>query len=43
MEEVFGTTSGNIKIKILLDCFEENRFLTEWKNLEEKWKKRGVE
>ena len=43
MEEVFGKTSGNIKIKGLLDCFEENEFLAEWKNLEEKWKKRGVE
>ena len=43
MEEVFGKTSGNIKTKGLLDCFEENEFLVEWKNLEEKWKKRGVE
>ena len=43
MEEVFGKTSGNIKIKGLLDCFEENEFLAEWKDLEEKWKKRGVE
>ena len=43
MEEVFGKTSGNIKIKGLLDCFEENEFLAEWKNLEEKWKKRGAE
>ena len=36
MEETFGKTSGNIKIKGLLDCFEENEFLAEWKNLEEK-------
>ena len=43
MEETFGKTSGNIKIKGLLDCFEENEFLAEWKNLVEKWKKRGVE
>ena len=43
MEEVFEKTSGNIKIKGLLDSFEENEFLAEWKNLEEKWKKRGVE
>ena len=42
MEEIFGKTFGNIKIKGLLDCFEENEFLGEWKNLE-KWKKRGVE
>ena len=40
MEEIFGKTSGNIKIKGLLDCFEENEFLAEWKNLEEKWKKK---
>ena len=43
MEEVFRKTSGNIKIKGLLDCFEKNEFLAEWKNIEEKWKKRGVE
>ena len=43
MGEVFGKTSGNIKIKGLLDCFEENEFLAKWKDLEEKWKKRGVE
>ena len=43
MEEIFGKTSGNITLKGLLDCFEENEFLSEWKNLEEKWKKRGVE
>ena len=43
MEEVFGKISGNIKIKGLSDCFEENEFLAEWKNLKEKWKKRGVE
>ena len=43
MEETFGKTSGNIKIKGLLDCFEEIGFLAEWKNLEEKVKKRGVE
>ena len=24
MEEILGKTSGNIKIKGLLDCFEEN-------------------
>ena len=36
MEEIFGKTSGNNKIKELLDCFEENEFLAEWKNLEEK-------
>ena len=41
MEEVFGKTSGNIKIKGLLDCFKENEFLAERKNLE-KWKKREV-
>ena len=42
MEDVFRKTSGNIKIKVLLYCFEENEFLAEWKNLEGKWKKRGV-
>ena len=41
MEDVFGKTSRNVKIKGLLDCFEENEFLAESKNLE-KWKKRGV-
>ena len=43
MEKVFRGTSGKIKIKGLLDCFEENEFLVEWTDLEEKWKKRGVE
>ena len=43
MEEIFGKKSGNIKIKGLLDCFEENEFVAEWKNLEEKWKMRRVE
>ena len=43
MEEIFRKTSGNIKTKGLLDCFEENEFVAEWKNLEEKWKKRGVQ
>ena len=41
MEEVLGKTSANIKIKGLLDCFEDNEFLAEWKNLE-KWKNRAV-
>ena len=43
LEDIFGKTSGNTKIKGLLDCFEENEFLAEWNNLEEKWKKKGVE
>ena len=43
MEEIFGKASGNSKIKGLLDCFEENEFLSEWKNLEGKCKKRGAE
>ena len=34
MKEVFGKTSGNIKIKGLQHCFEQNEFLAEWKNLE---------
>ena len=42
MEEIFGKTSGNIKFKGLLDYFEENEFLAEWKNLK-KWKKRRIE
>ena len=41
MEEVLGKTSANIKIKGLLDCFEDHEFLAEWKNLE-KWKNRAV-
>ena len=43
LEDIFRKTSGNTKIKGLLDCFEENEFLAEWNNLEEKWKKKGVE
>ena len=43
MKENSGKTYRNIKIKGLLDCFEENEFLAEWKKLQEKWKKREVE
>ena len=32
MEEFSRKTTGNIKIKGLLDYFEENEFLGEWKN-----------